>query len=189
MNMDDLIVKYLLGSADAGETTRVERWLAADERNRERLRQFRTLWDLSGRTAVSVRPDTQEALGRLRQRLGRVGGSRKGMKVRRESGEWGEGNRAGGRIGEPGDAVGVRREMGRVMLRRGLVAAALVGLMCIGVVIFIAVRRNNGAAGAEGTARRGAGATAKGGETGKVTAGGEGTAIVGVTVTIPGKDK
>src|ERR1700722_4439755 len=116
MNMDDLIVKYLLGSADAGETTRVERWLAADERNRERLRQFRTLWDLSGRTAVSVRPDTKEALGRLRRR-----------------------------IGEPGDAVGVRREMGRVMLRKGLAAAVLVGLLCAGVVIFVAVRRNSGA--------------------------------------------
>ena len=77
--MDDLIVKYLLGSTDAGETTRVERWLAADERNRERLRQFRTLWDLSGQTAVSVRPDTQEALGRLRLRVGRMGTSGDGI--------------------------------------------------------------------------------------------------------------
>ena len=152
--MDDLIVKYLLGAADADETTRIERWLAAEERNRERLRQFRTLWDLSGRTAVSARPDTQEALGRLRQRIGR-------------------GNMA-------------RREPERVMLRKGLAAAVLVGLLCAGVVIFVAVRRNSGPAGAERTAK--AGVTGKGGETGKVTAGGGGTAIVGITVTVPGKD-
>jgi ferric-dicitrate binding protein FerR (iron transport regulator) len=158
MNMDDLIVKYLLGSADADETMRIERWLAAEERNRERLRQFRTLWDLSGRTVVSARPDTQEALGRLRQRLGRM---RDGVGARR-------------RIGETRDTVGVRREMGRGMLRKGLAAAVLAGLLCVGIVIFVVMRRsgNSGAAGIERTAK----------------AGGVGTAIVGVTVTVPGKD-
>ena len=136
MNMDDLIVKYLLGSADADETTRIERWLAADERNRERLRQFRSLWDLSGRTVVSARPDTQEALGQLRQRIGR-------------------GNMA-------------MRQSERVMLRKGLAAAVLVGLLCIGVVIFVVGRRlGNSRVAMEG---------------------GGGTAIVGVTVTVPGKD-
>ena len=151
--MDDLIVKYLLGSADADETTRVERWLAADERNRERLRQFGTLWDLSGGTVVSARPDTQEALGRLRQRLGRM---EDGVRARRL-------------MGGPEHGVQAGREPERVMLRKGLVAAVLVGLLCVGVVIFVAVRRNGGAAGVERARKVGA-------------------AIVGVTVTVPGKD-
>jgi ferric-dicitrate binding protein FerR (iron transport regulator) len=135
MNMDDLIVKYLLGATDADETTRIERWLAADERNEVRLRQFRMLWDLSGRTAGSARPDTQEALGRLRQRLGR--------------------------------GIMTRREPERTMLRKALAAAVLVGLLCVGVVIFMVMRQ----LGHSGVAR----------------AGGR-TAIVGVTVTVPGKD-
>lgn len=149
--MDDLIVKYLLGSADANETMWIERRLAAEERNRERLRQFRMLWDMSGRTAVSARPDTQEALGRLRQRLGQMG--------------------------ESGNGIHVRREPERVMLRKGLAAAVLAGLLCVGVVVFVVMRRsgNNGVAGIERTAKAG-GAT------------GGGTAIVGVTVTVPGKD-
>lgn len=148
MNMDDLIVKYLLGSADADETMRIERWLAADERNMGRLRQFKTLWDLSGRTAVAARPDTQEALGRLRRRLGRMGR--------------------------------LRWEPERVMLRKGMAAAVLVGLLCVGIGIFVEMRRSGdrGAAGVGETARKGVAARAGGG----------GMAIVGVTVTVPGKD-
>jgi ferric-dicitrate binding protein FerR (iron transport regulator) len=145
MNMDDLIVKYLLGSANAEETTRLERWLAADERNMGRLRQFRTLWDLSGRTAGLARPDTQEALGRLRQRLERMG-------------EVGNGIRVGRPVGESE----------RGMLRKGLAAAVLVGLLCAGIVIFVVER----------TTKVGAADKGKGG----------GTAIVAVTVTVPGKD-
>jgi len=163
MNMDDLIVKYLLGAADADETMRIERWLAADERNVDRLRQFRTLWELSGRTVGSVQPDTQEALGRLRQRIGRMG-------------EAGDGSRVG------------RRESERVMLRKRLMAAVLVGLLCIGVVIFVVMRRsgNSGAAGMESATK--ADVPAKTRETGKVMEEGGGTAIVGVTVTVAGKD-
>jgi transmembrane sensor len=180
MNMDDLIVKYLLGTADADETTRIERWLAADERNMDRLRQFRTIWDLSGLAAGSVRPDTQEALERLRPRLRRMGESANGIRAGLSMGE------SERRMGRPGSGIMARQEPERGMLRRGLAAAVLVGLLCIGVVIFVAVRRNSGVAGAVGTTK--VEVTAKGRETGKVTVGGGGTAIVGVTVTAPGKD-
>jgi transmembrane sensor len=180
MNMDDLIVKYLLGTADADETTRIERWLAADERNMDRLRQFRTIWDLSGLAAGSVRPDTQEALERLRPRLRRMGESANGIRAGLSMGE------SERRMGRPGSGIMARQEPERGMLRRGLAAAVLVGLLCIGVVIFVAVRRNSGVAGAGGTTK--VEVTAKGRETGKVTVGGGGTAIVGVTVTAPGKD-
>lgn len=151
MNMDDLIAKYLLGAADADETMRIERWLAADERNKGRLRQFKTLWDMSGGTIVSARPDTQEALGRLRQRIGRMG-------------ESGNGIRASGWQPE------------RVILRKGLAAAVLAGLLCVGVVIIMVERRLGNS-----------GVTKGGAERGTARAGG-GTAIVGVTVTVPGKD-
>ena len=149
--MDDLIAKYLLGAADADETMRIERWLAADERNKGRLRQFKTLWDMSGGTIVSARPDTQEALGRLRQRIGRMG-------------ESGNGIRASGWQPE------------RVILRKGLAAAVLAGLLCVGVVIIVVERRLGNS-----------GVTKGGAERGTARAGG-GTAIVGVTVTVPGKD-
>ena len=171
MNMDDLIVKYLLGAADADETTRIERWLAADERNEGRLRQFKTLWDLSGQTTVSERPDTQEALGRLRSRIGRMEESGDGIVAGRRMGQVGNGIRERGRMGR------LRLEPERVLLRKGLTAAVLVGLLCVGVVIFVVERRlGNG------------GVTKGGTERGTARAGGEGTAIVGVTVTVPGKD-
>lgn len=170
MNMDDLIAKYLLGAADADETMRIERWLAADERNKGRLRQFKTLWDMSGGTIVSARPDTQEALGRLRQRIGRMGESGNGIRVGRAMGGPEHG------LGGTGRGILTMREPERVMLRKGLAAAVLAGLLCVGVVIIVVERRLGNS-----------GVTKGGAERGTARAGG-GTAIVGVTVTVPGKD-
>jgi len=170
MNMDDLIAKYLLGAADADETMRIERWLAADERNKGRLRQFKTLWDMSGGTIVSARPDTQEALGRLRQRIGRMGESGNGIRVGRAMGGPEHG------LGGTGRGILTMREPESVMLRKGLAAAVLAGLLCVGVVIIVVERRLGNS-----------GVTKGGAERGTARAGG-GTAIVGVTVTVPGKD-
>jgi len=168
--MDDLIAKYLLGAADADETMRIERWLAADERNKGRLRQFKTLWDMSGGTIVSARPDTQEALGRLRQRIGRMGESGNGIRVGRAMGGPEHG------LGGTGRGILTMREPESVMLRKGLAAAVLAGLLCVGVVIIVVERRLGNS-----------GVTKGGAERGTARAGG-GTAIVGVTVTVPGKD-
>jgi len=170
MNMDDLIAKYLLGAADADETMRIERWLAADERNKGRLRQFKTLWDMSGGTIASARPDTQEALGRLRQRIGRMGESGNGIRVGRAMGGPEHG------LGGTGRGILTMREPESVMLRKGLAAAVLAGLLCVGVVIIVVERRLGNS-----------GVTKGGAERGTARAGG-GTAIVGVTVTVPGKD-
>ena len=170
MNMDDLIAKYLLGAADADETMRIERWLAADERNKGRLRQFKTLWDMSGGTIASARPDTQEALGRLRQRIGRMGESGNGIRVGRAMGGPEHG------LGGTGRGILTMREPESVMLRKGLAAAVLAGLLCVGVVIIMVERRLGNS-----------GVTKGGAERGTARAGG-GTAIVGVTVTVPGKD-
>jgi len=168
--MDDLIAKYLLGAADADETMRIERWLAADERNKGRLRQFKTLWDMSGGTIASARPDTQEALGRLRQRIGRMGESGNGIRVGRAMGGPEHG------LGGTGRGILTMREPESVMLRKGLAAAVLAGLLCVGVVIIVVERRLGNS-----------GVTKGGAERGTARAGG-GTAIVGVTVTVPGKD-
>jgi len=168
--MDDLIAKYLLGAADADETMRIERWLAADERNKGRLRQFKTLWDMSGGTIASARPDTQEALGRLRQRIGRMGESGNGIRVGRAMGGPEHG------LGGTGRGILTMREPESVMLRKGLAAAVLAGLLCVGVVIIMVERRLGNS-----------GVTKGGAERGTARAGG-GTAIVGVTVTVPGKD-
>ena len=66
--MDDLLIKYLLGEADPGKQELVRRWLAADERNSERARQFMAVHDLSGRILPPA-PDWQEAYRRFSDRL------------------------------------------------------------------------------------------------------------------------
>jgi hypothetical protein len=70
MNTDDLLIKYLLGEADPAEQARIQQMLEADERKKERLRQFITIRDLSDRVVPSV-PDWREAYGRFRLRLQR----------------------------------------------------------------------------------------------------------------------
>lgn len=66
--MDDLLIKYLLGEADPVKQERVRRWLAADERNGERARQFTVVHDLSGRILPPA-PAWQEAYHRFTDRV------------------------------------------------------------------------------------------------------------------------
>ena len=68
MNMDDLLIKYLLGEATPDEIARVERWLAAGAANRARYEQFKTIWSISRQTAIPASQDTGAALQRFRQR-------------------------------------------------------------------------------------------------------------------------
>ena len=83
MDMDDLLIKYLLGEAAPDEIDRVEQWLAADAANRARYEQFGTIWTISRQTAANASSaagnassaaagntpqDTGAALQRFRQR-------------------------------------------------------------------------------------------------------------------------
>jgi transmembrane sensor len=72
MDMDDLLIKYLLGEAAPDETARVEQWLAADTANRARYEQFGTIWTISRQTAAdaatAASPDSSAAWKRFRQR-------------------------------------------------------------------------------------------------------------------------
>ncbi len=68
MNMDDLLIKYLLGEATPDEIARVEQWLAAGAANRVRYEQFKTIWSISRQTAIPASQDTGAALQRFRQR-------------------------------------------------------------------------------------------------------------------------
>jgi transmembrane sensor len=70
MHTDELLIKYLLGEADPVERARIQQMLAADERKKERLRQFTASWDLSDRVAPPA-PDWQEAYRRFRLGLQR----------------------------------------------------------------------------------------------------------------------
>jgi transmembrane sensor len=70
MNTDDLLIKYLLGEADPAEQARIQQMLAADERKKERLREFTTIRDLSDRV-VPPAPAWREAYERFRLRLQR----------------------------------------------------------------------------------------------------------------------
>jgi transmembrane sensor len=69
MNMDDLLIKYVLGEATPAERALVDQWLAADAGNRARYEQFRTIWSISRQTAVPVTRNSGAALQRFRQRV------------------------------------------------------------------------------------------------------------------------
>jgi transmembrane sensor len=68
MNMDDLLIKYVLGEATPDEIARVGQWLAAGAGNRARYEQFKTIWSISRQTAAPAPQDTGAALQRFRQR-------------------------------------------------------------------------------------------------------------------------
>jgi transmembrane sensor len=69
MDMDDLLIKYVLGEATPEERAHVDQWLAADAGNRVRYEQFRMIWAISRKTAAPVSPDSSAALQRFRQRV------------------------------------------------------------------------------------------------------------------------
>ena len=64
MHTDDLLINYLLGEADPAGQARIQQMLAADERKKERLRQFTAILDLSDRV-VPPTPDWREAYERF----------------------------------------------------------------------------------------------------------------------------
>lgn len=70
MNTDDLLINYLLGEADPAGQARIQQMLAADERKKERLRQFTAILDLSDRV-VPPAPDWREAYKRFTRGLQR----------------------------------------------------------------------------------------------------------------------
>jgi len=69
MDMDDLLIKYVLGEATPEERAFVDQWLAADAGNRARYEQFRMIWSISRQTAAPVSRDSSAALRRFRQRV------------------------------------------------------------------------------------------------------------------------
>jgi transmembrane sensor len=69
MDMDDLLIKYVLGEATPEERVLVDQWLAADGGNRAQYEQFRMLWSISRQTAAPVTRNSGAALQRFRQRV------------------------------------------------------------------------------------------------------------------------
>ena len=69
MDMEDLLIKYVMGEATREEMAQVERWLEADAANRRLYEEYKTVWLLSRQTAMreSAEPaDTGEAWQRFR---------------------------------------------------------------------------------------------------------------------------
>ena len=69
MDMDELLVKYLAGEADAAEKQQVEAWLNAGEENRRYFEHFKLIWDKSALTAAASTVDEDAAWGRFRERV------------------------------------------------------------------------------------------------------------------------
>lgn len=67
--MDDLLIKYLLGETTPDENARVREWLVASKENRQRLEQFRAIWQLSGQTPASDTPDKSDIWQRVREKM------------------------------------------------------------------------------------------------------------------------
>ncbi|MCR8560233.1 FecR domain-containing protein [Mucilaginibacter sp. BJC16-A38] len=67
--MDDLLVKYLLGEADAGESREAELWINQNEANRKYYADFKLIWQESERIASVNQPDEDGAWLRLQNRI------------------------------------------------------------------------------------------------------------------------
>lgn len=66
---DDLLVKYLLQEASAGERRQVEAWIAAGTANQRYFEHFKLIWDKSRELAVSSTVDEDQAWHRFQQRV------------------------------------------------------------------------------------------------------------------------
>ncbi len=124
--MDKQLIKYLLGEATPGERARVDQWLSADSRNQERYEQIKAAWDTSRQSVPPVTPDPEEALQRLRQRL----------------------NTRGTVLRKIRPAVRPSRSEGITGIgsRRVLAAAALIGVLAIGAVVYVLTERTRAVA-------------------------------------------
>lgn len=66
---DDVLVKYLLGETDPGESRDAELWINANEANRKYYADFKLIWEESERIAKPGGPDEDAAWMRLQNRL------------------------------------------------------------------------------------------------------------------------
>lgn len=66
---DDLLVKYLLGEASAGERREVEHWIDADPDHQRYYEQFKFIWDESQDLAAKSEVDENDAWKRFQQRV------------------------------------------------------------------------------------------------------------------------
>lgn len=67
--MDELLVKYLLGEADAAEHLAVKKWRDARPDNEQYFRQFKLIWDASKEAPGFADIDESDAWKRMQQRL------------------------------------------------------------------------------------------------------------------------
>lgn len=67
--IDELLVKYLLGEASPAEGLQVAQWLAASEGNRHYYEQFRTIWEKSKSLGPVSTVTEDDAWSRFQQRM------------------------------------------------------------------------------------------------------------------------
>src|ERR1700743_3701496 len=70
---DDLLVKYLLGETDAGESRQAELWISENETNRKYFEDFKLIWQQSEQLAAVNNPDEDAAWLRLQKRMRQTG--------------------------------------------------------------------------------------------------------------------
>lgn len=79
-NIDDLLVKVVLGEASAEETRRVEDWLSLDPVNTRYFEDFRRIWEESRNLAIRSTVNEEDAWQNFQQKVkeGEAGGGRDG---------------------------------------------------------------------------------------------------------------
>ncbi|MES2701077.1 MAG: hypothetical protein V4649_00470 [Bacteroidota bacterium] len=65
---DDLLVKYLLGEATAGEQQQVQEWIKESRENKNHYDQLKLLWNQSKKVAPAITVTTEEAWERFKLR-------------------------------------------------------------------------------------------------------------------------
>ena len=68
---DDVLVKHLLGEANAAEQQEVQEWIAASPENRKYYDHFRVIWEQSKNLQPTHTVDTNDAWNRFMQRVDR----------------------------------------------------------------------------------------------------------------------
>ena len=125
-NIDDLLVKVVLGESTAEELSFVQGWIAQSAENERYFTDFQRIWEESRNLAVHSMVDEEVAWGRFKERVGR-GETGVGSDVSR--GPDGDENRGGS--GVEGEERGVIAEMGSGRGRQWILRVAAVFIVAM----------------------------------------------------------
>ena len=86
--MEDLLIKYIVGEADAAERKQLEDWMAADPENLKSYERVKTIWENSKIPGIAATPDVAAAWQQFKVRRAQAADTPGAEMQLRKGGQW-----------------------------------------------------------------------------------------------------